>query len=528
MSLDIIKEYLVGIGFQIDTNSLKTAEEGISSAGKTINDFNNSNNKGFSESGDSMKDFFSVLGLISGSVGKLFPSLNAPFKNIIKDITTIKNLYNDLSKEKVIKVKQETQETTSPPKTKNTPPNANSSNSTQLAVSPSSTELSTPNLIDTVLQAQDASKALAEQGVTALETFSTGAITAMAATVTAVIGFIVVTKKLIDSIADLAKKDIEYEKLSRQLWTTKENAKEVSMALETMGVTMKDLWLSPTLMKQFTQLRKDSAALKLPKEYTDNLKVVQGVGLEFKRLKQFGDLGFQWFANDILKDIIGPLSDFTKSFHSFNNWLSKNIPQVSQAFHLYTKAIGNEILLLLGPIGQLFSVFSLLRNIKPAETNKSDSKDKTIELLAKVKAKFNQVKNYIGNGMNWLKNGWDYYYNKAAAILQKIAKIAKETWKDITTPFDKMGEAWDNAKKNIGDIAVKVQGFSESSATNSVPASYATTNTNSNSTTTANSNNKVENSNIFKIYGSSDPTSTAKSTANTLTGITQRNLQGVY
>jgi len=39
MSLDIIKEYLVGIGFQIDTNSLKTAEEGISSAGKTINDF---------------------------------------------------------------------------------------------------------------------------------------------------------------------------------------------------------------------------------------------------------------------------------------------------------------------------------------------------------------------------------------------------------------------------------------------------------------------------------------------------------
>lgn len=300
-ALDLIKSYIIGIGFNVDSNSLNNAEKSINSADKTIKNFNDNSKKGFSDTNSSLKDLFQLLMSSSGTIGKLFPELRTPFKGLIGDIVLIKKLYSDLTKQKETpkagskteppktQPKQESQFT--PKKTNNNPV------SKGLSIIPKNdnTELldTSKNLIDGILDAKDASKGLADEGGKAFKLFSVEALGSIAAITVGVAAFVLATKKLIDSLNDLAKQDIEYEKLSRQLWTTKENAKEIDMALKTMGATMQDLWLSPTLLKQFTQLRKDSAALKLPKEYTDNLKVVQSIGLEFSRLKQLGSLAFQ-------------------------------------------------------------------------------------------------------------------------------------------------------------------------------------------------------------------------------------------
>lgn len=563
MALDIIKEYLVGIGFQIDANSFNAAQEGISSAEKTINNFNDSNKKGFSESNDSLKDLFSILNLVSGSVGKLFPSLNTPFKSFIKDISVIKKLYSDLLKEnvvkkKVVKVKTDTQNTNAPPQAENvTPPPKNTSNkpNTQITVSPVNTSMATQNLVDTILKAKDATKGLALEGGTALKKFSIGAIASIAATVAAVLGFIVATKKLIDYIGSLAKQDIEYEKLSRQLWTTKENAKEVSMALETMGATMQDLWLSPTLLKQFTQLRKDSAALKLPKEYTENLKVVQSIGLEFSRLKQLGTLAFQWIGNYILKYAAGPLKEFKQGLSSFNAWLISSIPNIGKIVGSTIGLLIRLLLLLAIPIEEIFNAFSDVFNLfKTGMDSMPEPLAKVIKIIGIIAALiiagplgaviaviailddlftyFKGGKSVIGgffkvfeSGMGKIKDGWDYYYDKAKGTFEKLEDKAKKTWEKIKEYSKSL---WEKGKDFVVNAAVKVEGFTNKVGNNMLPTSYATTNSNTNSTSTANSNNQIANSNTFKIYGSKDATTTAKTTASVLTGLSQRNLQGVY
>lgn len=338
MSLDLIKQYLVGIGFDVDSNSLNNAEKSINSADKTIKNFNDNSKKGFSDTNSSLKDLFQLLMSSSGTIGKLFPELRTPFKGLIGDIVLIKKLYSDLTKQKETpkadskteppktQPKQESQFT--PKKTNNNPVSKGLS-----TIPKNNTELldTSKSLVGGILDAKDASKGLADEGGKAFKLFSVEALGSIAAVVVGVAAFALATKKLIDSLNDLAKQDIEYEKLSRQLWTTKENAKEIDMALKTMGATMQDLWLSPTLLKQFTQLRKDSAALKLPKEYTDNLKVIQGIGLEFKRLQQLGTLAFQWIGNYILKYAAGPLNEIKQSMHGLNDWLIKSIPGIAKA-----------------------------------------------------------------------------------------------------------------------------------------------------------------------------------------------------
>ena len=539
MSLDIIKSYLVSIGFAIDSNSLQTAEQGIDSAGKTINNFNDNNNKGFQESGEALGDFFTLLGKTSGSVGKLFPNLQTPFKGLIKDILIVKDLYKDLTKETKI----------NPKPTPNTNPQPNNA-PTPVPTSGDTDSSPLEPIADGTNAALGVLNKLPTEGVAKLKAFATGAGAAIAAVVAAIAMVVLAIKGLSKFLNDLADQDIAYEKLSRQLWTTKENAKEVSMALETMGATMQDLWLSPTLMKQFTQLRKDSKELKLPKEYGDNLKTVQSIGLEFKRLRQLGTLAFQWIGNYIMKYAAGPLAEVKQALHGFNQWFIKNIPGIAKTIGTIIAVLVRVAMVIGKIIGFLWNVTSPIAAIfRLMDKIPGPVKEflKVIALIALAiltgplaalddfNTAMNGGKSIIGSffkkiksGMDSIKGGWDYYYNKAVAVFQKIAKMAKDTWAKIMAPINKAGELWDDAKKNIGDIAVKVQGFAESATDNTVPASYATNNTSSNSTSTANSNNQVANDNKFYIYGSGNPTTTANATSKTLTGLTQRNLQGAY
>ena len=96
MALDLIKQYLVGIGFNVDESSLQNAESAINDAGSTLDKFAKNSSEGFSEAGSSLKDLFKLFGDTNGAIGKLFPNLRGPFKGIIKDIGTITKLYSNL------------------------------------------------------------------------------------------------------------------------------------------------------------------------------------------------------------------------------------------------------------------------------------------------------------------------------------------------------------------------------------------------------------------------------------------------
>jgi hypothetical protein len=591
LGLDLIKQYLIGIGFNVDSNSLQDAQQAMAQADGTIKKFNEDSNKGFSETGNSLKDLFSLLGSSSGVLTRLFPELSGPIKIVLKDLALVKKLYEDLGKVKndsnrhenrtevPSDIRQNNSKDTIPSKT-DTPRTqenrvANINPNTQIITRPNAELADTSgNLIENILNAKDATKALNTEGGAAIKAFSVTSIASIALIGTAVIASIAAIKKLSDYLVNLANKDIEYEKLSRQLWTTKENAKDVSSALDILDANMNDLWLSPTLLKQFKQLREDSSKLRIPPELTKNLKVVQGIGLEFKRLKQSVGLLFQWIGNYILKYLASPLDETRGKVHSFNDWLVKNIPNIgktigtvigvllrilmifgkiiSVAWQLIApiryvfKLIGmmgdtfnkvpepvkktiktiigtillitNPILFIIALIDDILAYFRGDKSVIGDFINKITSKSETAGKI--IKGVITTIKAILTGGLSLVP--WDNYWNKAKETFEKIKDKAKETW-------DKVKEwsqgKFDKAKEFIAGAKEKVEAFASGNVNNTT-ASYITSSNTQNSSTTANSNNKVTNNNNINIYGN-DAKSNANEVNKATVGISTRNLQGV-
>lgn len=599
MALDLIKQYLIGIGFDVDSNSVKSAEGAIQQTEEKIKKFNDSSRKGFSDNNEALKSLFSLFGS-SNAIGKLFPELQGPFNALIKDIKLVKKLYNDLSKADT----KENGNKFAPKKLKRYVSKDNNQKtfkqyakvkeSKEDIKGDNETQSSFKNLIENLVKSKEklisfkinskkslsevekSAEALSVNGGKSLLSFSLKGVAHIGIFAAAVVAAAALTKKLVNFLSGLAKQDIEYEKLSRQLWTTKENAKEIDGALKTLGVTMQDLWLSPTLLEQFNQLRKDSQQLRLPPEFKDNIKVVQGLGLEFKRLKQLGKLAFQWIGNYILKYVAGPLAEFRKKFSSFNDKLIKVIPVIAKVigsaigiilrilllifrilepiFSIVSKIINFVIglidkipgplkkilkiigviaaLIMAGPVGAIILIIGLLDDLFTALRGGKSVigsvfgyfKEKGINAITSIRNKFADLKEHFKNGMASIKNDWNSYWDKASETLDKLKDKAKEVWGNIKEWSKGL---WDKTKDFTSEMTSKIEIFNKASNDAFTPPSYLTNNNTSNSTTMSNSNNEINNNNTFKIYGT-DSKSTANEVGKNIRGMNIRNLQGVY
>ncbi|WP_297428636.1 hypothetical protein [Clostridium sp.] len=520
MALDLIKEYLVGIGFKVNEDSFNNASNSIKNTEDTIKKFNDNSNKGFSETSDSLGSLFKLFASSYGTLGKLSPGMKTPFAGLVNDIILLKKLYAEFQSElrnskkpdfDVDQVKEEF-------KSKNTKtytPKAEETETKELSIIPKKTELpQVNNLVETILNAKEVSKSLASEGGSAIRLFSSGAVAEFAVVAVGVVALIAGISKLISSIANLAKQDIEYEKLSRQLWTTKENAKEVDMAMKTLGVSMQDLWLSPTLLKQFNQLRQDSANLKLPKEYTDNLKVVQDLGLEFSRLRQLGQLAFQWIGNYILKYAAGPLNEFRQGLHEFNDWLIKNIPKIGKIVGTVLGVILRILIILGEAIGGIITIIS---KIVGAVKGLFDMLPAPIKNIIKLIAAIGLI----------IMTGPVGAVIALIAVLDDLFTYLKGGKSLIGSFFDNLfGKNDKKQTSNIANAANKVQQYNKNNSS-SVPKNYTTNNTTTHSNSKTNSDNTIHNDNKIYVYGSGDPNSTANAVQNKFAGLQTRNLQGV-
>lgn len=127
-------------------------------------------------------------------------------------------------------------------------------------------------------------------------------------------------------ISSLGEAQIEYEKLSRQLWTTQDNAMAFSTAMKAMGTSLQDLYLSPTLMQQFQELKKQAFEMQTPAEYKNQMKEVQSITFQFKRMKLEATYALQWIGYYFIKYMSGPVENVKKTLQNINDIITKNMP----------------------------------------------------------------------------------------------------------------------------------------------------------------------------------------------------------
>ena len=103
-------------------------------------------------------------------------------------------------------------------------------------------------------------------------------------------------KAAYETIKSVAMADMEYKKLAASMWTTKETAKALSVAMKTRGVSQDEIAWVPELREQFFRLRAELQRFATPADADAQLRYIREIGYDvqalFVRLKMLKE----WIA----------------------------------------------------------------------------------------------------------------------------------------------------------------------------------------------------------------------------------------
>lgn len=143
-------------------------------------------------------------------------------------------------------------------------------------------------------------------------------------------------------LGGLGDQEIQMQILSRQLWTTQQQAMAFNATLKAMGTNLQDLYLSPTLMQQYTQLEKVAQQMSTPADYNQVISQVQNISLQLKQMKLEAYYALQWIGYYFIKYMQGPISNVHNVLQSINDVIVKNMPtwtkQVAQVMASFMQA----------------------------------------------------------------------------------------------------------------------------------------------------------------------------------------------
>lgn len=151
-------------------------------------------------------------------------------------------------------------------------------------------------------------------------------------------------QKIAGYFTDMARTDLEFQKLARTMWTTRDNAEAVNRSLEVMGASLQDLWMNPELARQFVQLRQEALEMRAPEELKGQLKDVRSILFEINRFRLTLQYLGQWVAYFFLTYLERPLAKLKKTIHDDTDALQKNLPTAANKIGMALAAVFRLVL----------------------------------------------------------------------------------------------------------------------------------------------------------------------------------------
>jgi hypothetical protein len=248
-----------------------------------------------------------------------------------------------------------------------------------------------------------------------------------------------ITSATVGMLTQVAKADMEYQKLALHMYTTKETAKELKTVLDTMGESMEDVAWIPELRQQYMALMGQARQMNTPGDAEGQLKSVRGVIFEFRRLKLEATYALQWVSYYLLKYLSGPFGDFREKLKNFNDWIVKSMPEWTNKIAKWLAMIFN----LLKSVGKVIS--SLFITIKDAFTSLPASIKMVVAAIALMMSPFAGMFVAIGGLLILIEDFFGYMEGRRSS--KTLAPMWKrflefkndfDRWSKDTLPMIKM------------------------------------------------------------------------------------------
>ena len=303
-----------------------------------------------------------------------------------------------------------------------------------------------------------------------------------------------VGKAAVNTIRDVAKTDMEYQKLAKDMWVTKESAKALKVAMDAMGVSQDDIAWIPELRQQFFRLREEINRFATPADADEQLRYIREIGYDvqalFVRLKMFKE----WIAYHLIKYLAPYIKEFKAFLKYLSDMLGADMPekarkiarvlsavlsvaiQTVKAFGLVIKRVYDFIgglpdnvkkwgaifaavgaAIMAGPFGMLLAGLSVAMLLIEDFMGYMNGWNSSSDLAPIWKALLEFAD---GTGTNWL----DYFKNKLTDIADILDHFVNElhledVLRSIKTAVEELGiglaRLWKAQKKELDDLLKK-------------------------------------------------------------------------
>ena len=165
---------------------------------------------------------------------------------------------------------------------------------------------------------------------------------------------------VVDSMWDLASAtavaDLKVETFARRMWTTEQNARSLTTALDALGMSYDELFFAtPEQYNRFLQLNTLGKQLEAPAELDETLKKIRDIQFEISKTKLIFQYATRWVMY-YLGEYLGTDIDTVKEkLKSFNDMAMKYLPVVTQKiayiFNVFYR-LGKTVVEVLAAIGR--------------------------------------------------------------------------------------------------------------------------------------------------------------------------------
>lgn len=151
--------------------------------------------------------------------------------------------------------------------------------------------------------------------------------------------FVKLGQAAVDCVRDTARADMEFTRLAKTMWVTKDSAKALKTAMDVMGVSEEDIAWVPELREQFFRLRGEMNALATPKDADGQLARVRDIGYDVQSLMVKLKMLKEWISYYLIKYLSPYMEEFRKWLKWLNDKIGRNMPQIAKTIAKFLSAI---------------------------------------------------------------------------------------------------------------------------------------------------------------------------------------------
>jgi hypothetical protein len=242
---------------------------------------------------------------------------------------------------------------------------------------------------------------------------------------------------LYENVVGVARADMQYMKLARSMWVTKETAKSLQMAMDEMGASMEDIAWIPELRDQFFRLREEINKFSTPADADAQLKYIRSIGYDIQVLMIRLKMLREWVTYYLIKY----MKPFLDEFKGFIKWISDQLGgNMAQSAKKFAAVLGSIV-------GSVYSLFKLLSKIVPPVIDWIQALPENVKkwsaifaavgaaimagpvgiLLAAIGAAFVLLQDFV-----YYMNGWSSS-RSMAPVWEMLLKFTRGTGSDIMT-----------------------------------------------------------------------------------------------